>query len=92
MQEYLPSQLAVVSSLLGHEQTWRLKFVAVTGQLAVGSRLGSIPFSWAGLFQEKTEQNISRIFVLVPRGGVRLFAVFNSLACPTFANRPIESQ
>ena len=29
---------------------------------------------------------------VVPRGGVRLFSVFNSLACPTFANRPIESQ
>jgi hypothetical protein len=28
----------------------------------------------------------------VPRGGVRLFAVFNGSACPTFANRPIESQ
>jgi putative tryptophan/tyrosine transport system substrate-binding protein len=44
-----------------------------------------------GLFQEKTEQNQNQILLLVPRGGVRLFAVFNSLACPTFANRPIES-
>src|ERR1700720_2566055 len=29
---------------------------------------------------------------VVPRGGAGLFAVFNSLACPTVADRPIESQ
>jgi hypothetical protein len=28
--------------------------------------MGSIPISWVGLFQEKTEQNQKRIFVLVP--------------------------
>jgi hypothetical protein len=40
---------------------------AVTGQLAVGSR-GFVPFSWVGLFQEKTEQNQSRIFVFGAQG------------------------
>jgi hypothetical protein len=29
---------------------------------------GSIPFSWVGLFQEKTEQNQSRIFVFGAQG------------------------
>ena len=32
-----------------------------------------------------------RLDILVPRGGVRSFLVFNRLACPTFANRPIVS-
>jgi hypothetical protein len=55
---------------------------AVTGQLAVGSRRGSIPFSWVGLFQEKTEQNQSRIFVLVPKGGRNQNCSINSLSYP----------
>jgi hypothetical protein len=30
--------------------------------------------------------------LLVPRGGVRLLGSFKSLACPTFASRPIGPQ
>ena len=92
------------SHSLGHEQTWWLKFAMspfpASGHERRSDKVGSpsevcgvrFRFLGMGLFQEKTKRNQSRIFVLVPRGGVRLFSVFNGLACPTFANRPIESQ
>ena len=91
-------------SAAGHEQTWWLKFAMspfpASGHERRSDKVGSpsevcgvrFRFLGMGLFQEKTKRNQSRIFVLVPRGGVRLFSVFNGLACPTFANRPIESQ
>jgi len=41
-------------------------------------QMGSIPISWVGLFQEKTEQNQKRIFALVPRRGLTQVNFFNS--------------
>ena len=90
-------------SAAGHEQTWWLKFAMspfpASGHERRSDKVGSpsevcgvrIPFSWDGTFSGKNEtESKIRIFVLVPRGSVKkLFSVFNGLACPTFANRPV---
>ena len=55
-----------------------------------GSNRVRFRFLSVGLFQEKTQQNQNRIVALVPRGGVKILRIVNTLACPTVAKRPIE--
>jgi hypothetical protein len=55
------------------------------------SYLAFAPTSSVGAFVAINQFNFGATKAMA-KGGVRLFAVFNGLACPTFANRPIESQ
>jgi hypothetical protein len=63
---------------------------ATTHRTADKDAEGVILFSGVGLYQQKTEQNQNRILLKVPRGGVELPALFNTLACPTPLKRSIE--
>ena len=92
------------TSATGHEQTWWLKFVMsafpASGHERRSDKVGSpsevcgVRFRFLGwdFFRKKRNGIKAEFLCWCPGAASELFTVFNGLACPTFANRPIESQ
>jgi hypothetical protein len=98
------SKVGPLRSAMGHEQTLRLiqSMSALTPkadietplihQLVVRNRQGLIPLFCGGTFFRKTSVESKSISALVPVGGATLTRLPNSLSCPTFTERHVESQ